>query len=476
MKKLLRNIGFVGLGILLAAGISVAVASTIPQTPSVFETYLASQQLSSDTQLTLANVTLRDGSTLTGYVCLTLDSNTSSLEYECGTVSGFNVIGLTRGLDAVSGTTSIPALEITHRRGADVKITDYPTLTILSRILGGVDTAPSVVHYAPGTVISSSDGQALVNVNLLNATAISGAPNSSETVNGISQLATGLQAASSTSIGSTLARLVIPASLSTSSPGIAGLWNVITGNDGKIQSSFLNGTTENYSFNGSTTIASSTISGNLTVQGSTTLAANSINKLTLNTVPYQLPSTQGAANTLLTNNGSGVLSWASSSYLVGTTTASTTPYNGGTEQTAESITIPANTLGTANAVSWQIPFDTWTTQAANSQIIKLYYAGTSVTLNCFSATIAFSNLTGYVSFKLIGNGSTNSQYLQATAHIASVGQLTATAVANADCVAVGTATIDSTSNQTMKMTITWNNQNGGAPTATYEAGLVSLIK
>lgn len=82
-------------------------------------------------------------------------------------------------------------------------------------------------------------------VAYVNATAFAGASNASETVKGIVQLATNLQAASSTPNGSTAARLVIPASMATSTPGTAGLWAVITNNAGKIAQGFIDFTTAN---------------------------------------------------------------------------------------------------------------------------------------------------------------------------------------------------------------------------------------
>ncbi|MBK3666170.1 hypothetical protein JJE66_33735 [Bradyrhizobium diazoefficiens] len=81
---------------------------------------------------------------------------------------------------------------------------------------------------------STVNPEAFVTYAKLAAVSIAGAVNSSETVNGISQLATATQAASSTSAGSTAARLVLPASLATSSNDVAGLHVVVTQNSGKI--------------------------------------------------------------------------------------------------------------------------------------------------------------------------------------------------------------------------------------------------
>ena len=58
---------------------------------------------------------------------------------------------------------------------------------------------------------------------------------------------------------------------------------------------------------GNTSVAGTlSVTGTLTVTGATTLTSAS---LTANTVAYTLPSSQGAASTVLTNDGTGTLSW-----------------------------------------------------------------------------------------------------------------------------------------------------------------------
>ncbi len=95
----------------------------------------------------------------------------------------------------------------------------------------------------------------------------------SETVAGASELATGIEIASSTSVGGTTRRLTIPASLATSTynSATAGLKVVVTQNSGKIDTNFLASnvvtTTGNNTFTGvntfSTTTATSTMVGSM---------------------------------------------------------------------------------------------------------------------------------------------------------------------------------------------------------------------
>lgn len=123
---------------------NVAPTGTVP---AVFETYLASQQAVGDMTLSIASASLRDGSSLSGYTCFTIDSNTPSLEYECGTLTGTTMAVSVRGIDATTGTTTVSSLKFQHRRGADVKITDYPALTIATNQLNGTQNIPTPIRY-----------------------------------------------------------------------------------------------------------------------------------------------------------------------------------------------------------------------------------------------------------------------------------------------------------------------------------------
>lgn len=230
------------------------VGSTIPIAPSVFETYLASQMSTSDTSMTLASSALRDATTLNGYVCFTIDSNTSVLEYTCGTATAGSqtITGLLRGIDPISGTSTVASLTFAHRRGADVKITDYPILSILGRMANGNDTYPNALAYGsqvnlvtasstsaqipyvswvfnnfmdkyntqtiaglktfttlPQSSVVPAAGADLVNKTYADGLAIAGAPNASLIQKGIVQEATPAQISAFTQAGSTGADLFI---------------------------------------------------------------------------------------------------------------------------------------------------------------------------------------------------------------------------------------------------------------------------
>lgn len=158
--KILKKV-LISLGIIALTGI--AYAATLPNAaPAIFETYVATQQASTDNTLTLNLNRLSDGSSISGYQCFTIDQNTPQLEYECGIVSGTSVTNIQRGIDFQAGTSTIANIAYPHRRGADIKITDYPILTYLLRALNGADTLNNVISYSPTAATSSIGGGNIV--------------------------------------------------------------------------------------------------------------------------------------------------------------------------------------------------------------------------------------------------------------------------------------------------------------------------
>lgn len=148
---------YFGIGYTLYTGESMfgAVASS----PALFRTNLASKMTTSDTSMTLVSATTREGNTLSGPYCFTIDGNTSSAEFVCGTASGTSITALERGLGS-DGTTEYTALKFTHRYGAEVKITDFPVLQRLTNIFNGdanvpgdfaIDGGLTVVDYVTAT-------------------------------------------------------------------------------------------------------------------------------------------------------------------------------------------------------------------------------------------------------------------------------------------------------------------------------------
>lgn len=278
------------------------VGSALPQSaPSVFETYLSSQQGTGDTTMTLASGSLRDGTSLTGYQCFTVDSNSPSLEYECGTASGGTVTGLVRGIDAVSGTTSVASLIFSHRLGADVKITDYPSLTYLIRMANGSDTYDQPIFYnsSISTSTLAANRNSFASAGLVADTAFSaaGITNASTAARGIVQIGTTLQAASSTGACSSGSLCVIPTSSATSTfnSATAPLRVVVTKNNGKIDDNFIS-TSSLFSnmnlTNGTTTISATSTVDYLGQQPLWTLLASSTVSTPTASITLSVPARQ----------------------------------------------------------------------------------------------------------------------------------------------------------------------------------------
>lgn len=234
MKRLLFLAAILVTSFGLSASLQ-ALAATLPSGTAVFETSLQSRITSTDSTLTLVANSVRGGGTLSGYQCFTVDEGRTDAEYLCGTVSGTSVTSLTRGIDPLTGTSSNSSLKFAHRVGANVKITDFPLLQILRNQAGGRDTYSNVLTYANGVTPASTgdltdkeyvDGIAFNGAGVIDASAIA---------RGVVELATGAEAASSATNGSS-GVLALPASLATSTWNSATAANrvIVTDGTGKV--------------------------------------------------------------------------------------------------------------------------------------------------------------------------------------------------------------------------------------------------
>ena len=336
--KTLRDylLGAAFFGIILIVGFaasnrpqSTSLGAALPQSVAVFETSLASPISSSATSMTLTANSIRGGGALSGFNCFTVDEGSAQAETICGTVSGTTVSSLTRGISQSTGTTTVAALQFSHRRGANVKITDFPILQILKAQASGEDTYPNPLTYANGQhpCSVSSASTTICDKNYSDNLVAAGASAGSNSVAGIFLSATGAQAASSTASGTYNAvtyNYVLPASIATDTPNTATrgtkvLMSLITG---YLNQAWLN-LTEAFTWTGA-----HIFNGTLTANATTTIAASSVtnNALTLNGIPYAFPPTQSASSTILSTNGSGSLYWtqAPAASYVGTTISTTT--------------------------------------------------------------------------------------------------------------------------------------------------------
>lgn len=261
-----------------------SLGATIPVVTAVFETSLASKISSSATSMLLTTATDSAGNGLSGYICLSIDEGLSNEEFVCGTASGSTISSLVRGISPTDGDLEVTALKQEHRRGASVKITNYPQLAILSRILNGDETLPNAIKYASEPSWTYGQHQ-LVSwdkaKDYMDALTIAGAANGDTITKGIYEMATTAETLLGTATGSTGAYLIVPNSLFDDDSSAKNIVPV-TGSDGKLSQGFID-LTENYTWTGthyiaqllattSASLAQTYISGNLNVIGTTTFS------------------------------------------------------------------------------------------------------------------------------------------------------------------------------------------------------------
>lgn len=130
------------------------IGTELPGAPALFETSLAAPITSTASSMTLTSNSVRGGGSLSGYNCFTIDEGSAQAEFVCGTASSTSVTGLVRGISPSDGTTADTDLQFSHRRGASVKITDFPIVQILRNQNNGDATFENALRYA-ATVVPS---------------------------------------------------------------------------------------------------------------------------------------------------------------------------------------------------------------------------------------------------------------------------------------------------------------------------------
>jgi hypothetical protein len=420
MRNILVGIAFV----VSAAAVLVAVAHPEPTLPqdsllgvalpsgsALFETSLQDRILSTDTSLSLVANSLQGSEALSGYNCFTIDEGRSDAEFVCGTVAGTSVTGLERGLSLLTGTTSITALKFQHRKGADVKITDYPLIQRMRNQLSGTDTINTLIAYTSGVACNAlTASTSICSKDYFDQLAIQGAPTSTESTAGLVRLATALQQASSTDLGANIP-LALQAKYATSSPTgtAASLYALILNNLGKIEQTAIDFT------------KAFTLTGGLSSTGTTTVSASNLtsNPFVINSLAYKFPSVRGAASTVLTEDGSGNLTFAvpqTQQYTFATTTA-TTVTNGYATTTA--LSIPAGFVTASSSILVTGYFTCAVGVTSSGDTCDLYLrdtTGTGATLvsHILFATVDNGNttFTGTFSARVFLNNSVSSQKSQ----------------------------------------------------------------
>lgn len=213
--------------------------ATIPIVVANFTTSLNSSISSSDTSMTLVTGTDASGDSLSGYICFTIDEGTSSEEHTCGTASGTSVTAMLRGIDPIDGDLEVTALKKAHRRGASVKITDFPILGVLARLANGTESFPNRLEYATHPSFSgTAASKSFVTKKYVDDTNNTGAADATTTLQGLVEIATSAEIIAGTATGGTGASLVMTPDFVIASSSANKI--IRTGSSGYIDSTFIN--------------------------------------------------------------------------------------------------------------------------------------------------------------------------------------------------------------------------------------------
>jgi hypothetical protein len=184
----------------------------IPKISALFETSLASAMTAAATSFTLASATDRDGNALSSRYGFIIDEGTADEEFVIGTVSGTTVTIEYRGIDADAPNTEVSANKKAHRRGASVKISDYPILGVMRNILNGDETLPNKLSYASAPSFNSASNE-LATVKFAEDQANQGAADASTSQKGLAEEATQAEVDAGTAAGSAARLFLNPLTL-----------------------------------------------------------------------------------------------------------------------------------------------------------------------------------------------------------------------------------------------------------------------
>lgn len=283
----------------------------------------------------------------------------------------YTLTGLEWGYDYTGNTTSTANMK-RHNSGAKLIITDDDHyLNTVYMNLGYDQTVTGIKTFSTYPVIDSSTGVAtttwqLVTLGQLASVTAQGAATSTETYGGIVRLGTQTETASSTNNGANDPTVVQTQYVTSTPSALRGLYIPMAENDGYLSQSWFD-LTETWSFSDflvtSGTVGTLTVTGNLSNQGSIT------SSVSIDSPQYCI-------------NGGGCITDFNYSKRIYTSNTEVLLRNNATETTLYSFTLPANYLGTGNAVKITIPvndFDYEGSSGGGSGIIfRLKYDNTTI--------------------------------------------------------------------------------------------------
>jgi hypothetical protein len=222
-------------------------------------------------------------------------------------------------------------------------------------------------------------------------------------------------------------------------------------------------------------ILSSIVTASTTFKATTSIAADSVTNgaLILNGLAYSWPSLRGnKTQQFLTDNGNGVLSFASTTGLFWATTTSAIYANSGSA--IMTIPVPASTLGTMNGIYGRL-YVTWRSNTVATKSLTLKYGNsTCATASAVPSSTGLRDFKGYIEFDIRNAGATNSQMCYVsfvgTVDEFNIGGATAIASLHDD----GALSVDSTQNQ--DITLEYTQGSGGFDLLSVWYGYAVLLK
>lgn len=411
--------------------------------PAGLSTYtLAGSGISSSaTSITLTSLTLPQNgyeiqdSDLSATFHVTIEpGNTSRQEFvSCTTVTQgagttATLSGCTRGLSPITPFTASSTLQFSHAGGTKLIFSNSPQLYNQFYALGNVATSTNILIFSSttpprldfpgaqstGTYIATTSE--LASIAYVNAISIASASNATESVKGIVELATALEAASSTILGSTGAGLVLQSQFATDTPqygcavgytGTAGAGcTILASLGGKLKQAWLD-LTADWTFAGGGT-ATTTYNRGVYVKATTTM-------------PFVISdiftswdfgaSAVGKFLKIVSGSGTGaspyVFTPISITEAFATSTTQVTSSSNTASTTVFSVTVPANTLSTGNSIVIDIPFSSFAVSSGNMWLDLAY--GTGSTTQTLAGVANLTGQRGTMQIILQGSGATNSQ-------------------------------------------------------------------
>lgn len=364
--------------------------------------------------------------------------------------------GVSRGMDFISPYLASSSLAYSHAGGAYLILSNTAGFygqqffflnnngTSSATLVFGSTTPPM---YDADPVWLNFTPQILADVSYVNSVVAAGAANASTLVKGIIQIATSVQVAAGTATGSTGALLVPPNSLYNATQSATTIIPV-TNTSGKLAQAFLD-LTQLFPFSGGIlSSASSTYTATTSISASNVLT----NAVIFNKIPYAFPSSQGAANSVLTNGGTGILSWSAVPTPIKYSVVSATGPSSSSFATSSVLNIPAGAL-TASS-TWSATINGTCTTSTGDCVYYLRDNGGTTLATCDFGSNTVSNFPVFLTFT---GGNQNSLSAQSTLVSGWMNVVGNTSNLLKVCQTVGTATFNTAGSLNLVLVV----QGGG---------------